>query len=183
MVMATETKQWTLAELDRLPDDGNRYELVRGVLFVTPAPSDPHQTMDARLNALLTPYVIQQCVGYVYHPRAVVMFDGSQVEPDIMVRQLHPDENNPSWETAPTPLLVVEIVSRSTRRRDYNEKRALYLDAGVSEYWIVDGAERTITIIKPATVDEVVRDTMCWHPSGVSEPLCFDVKDVFGRKR
>jgi len=39
MVMATETKQWTLAEFHRLPDDGNRYELVRGTLFVTPAPA------------------------------------------------------------------------------------------------------------------------------------------------
>ena len=74
--MATETKQWTLAELHRLPDDGNTYELVRGVLFVTPAPTPPHQTIDARLNALLTPYVIQQRLGYVYHPRAVLVFEG-----------------------------------------------------------------------------------------------------------
>ncbi len=183
MVMATETKQWTLAELHRLPDDGNRYELVRGVLFVTPAPGDSHQTIDARLNALLTPYVIQHSLGYVYHPRAVVMFEGSQVEPDLMVRQPHPDAINPTWETAPTPLLVVEIASNATRRRDRHEKRELYIDAGVPEYWIADGADRTITIVKPSSADEIVRDQMCWHPSGASAALCFEVSDVFGPKR
>ncbi|MEP6835266.1 MAG: Uma2 family endonuclease [Gemmatimonas sp.] len=181
--MATETKQWTLAELHRLPDDGNRYELVRGVLFVTPAPAPSHQTIDARLNTLLTPYVIQQRLGYVYHPRAVVMFEGSQVEPDLMIRLPDPDEDHATWETAPIPSLVIEIVSRTTRSRDYIEKRALYLDAGVPEYWIVDGADRTITVVKPNSADEIIRDTKCWHPLGAFEPLCFDVSDVFGRKQ
>jgi len=183
MVMATETKQWTLAELHRLPDDGNRYELVRGELFVTPAPSDPHEEIAARLARIIDPYAAKHGLGYVYRPRAVIMFDGSQVEPDLMVRQPHPDEDNPKWETAPIPWLVVEIASRTTRRRDRNDKRALYMDAGVPEYWIVDGADRTITIVKPASDDEIVRDRMCWHPNGASEALCFDVSDVFGRER
>jgi len=111
------------------------------------------------------------------------VFDGSQVEPDVMVRQPHPDEDNPAWETAPIPSLVVEITSRTTQHRDHHEKRALYRDAGVPEYWVVDGAARTTTIIKPATVDEIVRDTMCWHPNGAPEPLCFTVDEVFGPKR
>ncbi len=183
MVMSTETKQWTLAELHRLPDDGNRYELVRGVLFVTPTPSDPHETIGARLHSLLGLYVAKYNLGYIYRPRAVMMFDGSQVEPDLMVRLPHPDEDNPAWETAPTPSLVVEISSRTTWRRDHNEKRALYLDARVPEYWIVDGAERTVAIVKPERADAGVRDSMCWHPNGASEPLCFDVGEVFGMKR
>lgn len=183
MVMATETRQWTLAELHRLPDDGNRYELVRGELFVTPAPSNPHERIAARLTRIIDPYAAKHGLGDVYHPRAVMMFDGSQLEPDLMVRLPHADEDNQAWETAPIPSLVVEIVSRTTWRRDRNEKRALYLDAGVAEYWFVDGAERTITVVKPASADVTVRDTMCWHPNGASEPLCFDVSEVFGSKR
>jgi len=183
MVMATETKHWTLAELDRLPNDGNKYELVRGELFVTPAPSPLHETIGARLSALLTPYVIKERLGYVYHPRAVVMFDGSQAEPDMMVRQPDAEEDHPTWETAPTPLLVLEIASRTTRRRDRNEKRTFYREASVPEYWIVDGADRTITIVKPMSADEVIRDTMCWHPMGASEPLCFDMSEVFGKPK
>lgn len=183
MVMATERNEWTLAELDRLPDDGNKYELVRGVLFVTPGPSDPHEMIGARLHSVLAPYVAKHKLGYVLRPRAVMMFEGSQVEPDIMVRLLHPDEDNPKWETAPTPSLIVEIASRATARRDKQEKRALYMDAGVPEYWIVDRRERTITVVKPGCADEIVRDVLCWHPNAATEPLCFDVGEAFGLKR
>jgi hypothetical protein len=55
MPMAEATKIWTLAELDSLPDDGNTYELLGGALFVTPPPSDYHETIGARLHALLVP--------------------------------------------------------------------------------------------------------------------------------
>ena len=90
MHMATVTKQWTLEEVHSLPDDGNKYELVRGELFVTPPPTDPHETIAARLSRLLDPYVAEHGLGYVYHPRAVMRFDGSEVEPDLMVRQPQP---------------------------------------------------------------------------------------------
>ena len=88
MLMATQTKRWTLEELHRLPDDGNKYELVRGNLFVTPAPTEAHETILARLTMILVPYVAANELGLVYRPRAVVRFDGSEVEPDLMVRQL-----------------------------------------------------------------------------------------------
>lgn len=181
--MATKTKPWTLTELERLPNDGNRYELARGALFVTPAPSVPHELIAARLHNQLAPYVAKHDLGYVLRPRTVMMFDGSQVEPDLMVSQPHPEHDNPRWETAPTPSLIVEISSRTTERRDRNEKRALYLDAGVPEYWIVDRTARTFTVIKPATADEIVRDTMRWDPIGAPAALRFEVADVFGRKR
>ena len=57
MHMATATKRWTLEELHSLPDDGNKYELVRGELFVTPPPTDGHETIAARLTEILAPYV------------------------------------------------------------------------------------------------------------------------------
>jgi hypothetical protein len=60
MHMATNLKRWTLEELHRLPDDGNKYELVRGDLFVTPPPNDGHETILARLTDVLTPYVRAQ---------------------------------------------------------------------------------------------------------------------------
>lgn len=180
MPMATETKRWTLEELHSLPDDGNKYELIRGVLFVTPAPRPSHETICARLSMLLTPYVIAQRLGLVYRPRAVVRYDGSEVEPDLMVTHLDPDEED--WAKFPPPLLVVEVLSRTTRRRDRNEKRELYLDAGVAEYWIVDGEERAITIVRPLRADETRRDAMSWRPAGASEALTFDLVEVFGSR-
>src|ERR1043166_3416183 len=83
--MPATTKVWTLEDLHSLPDDGKKYELIRGVLCVTPGPTDQHETIAARLTRLLDPYVARQGLGYVYHPRAVFNIAGSEVEPDLMV--------------------------------------------------------------------------------------------------
>ncbi|MEO8333960.1 MAG: Uma2 family endonuclease [bacterium] len=178
--MATVTKQWTLEEMHSLPDDGNKYELVRGELFVTPPPIDPHETIAARLSHLLGPYVDREKLGYVYHPRAVMRFQGSEVEPDLMVRQ--PNTNaQPTWDNAPTPILVVEILSRSTRPRDQVQKRSLYIEAGVAEYWLVDDERRTITSVRQDSSEDVVaRTELVWRPNGASSPLTLDVARVFG---
>ena len=87
--MLEATRPWTLKELHRLPDDGNKYELVRGELFVTPPPSTGHEDVLARLSRILDPYVAEQGLGYAYHPRSVMQFEGSEVEPDLMVRAPH----------------------------------------------------------------------------------------------
>src|SRR6266550_3581132 len=110
MHMATATKRWTLEELHSLPDDGNKYELVRGELFVTPPPTPGHETTASRLARILEPYVAKQQLGFVYRPRAVVRFEGSEVEPDLMVRQ-PPAAPNVRWEDMPVPILVAEIIS------------------------------------------------------------------------
>jgi Uma2 family endonuclease len=178
MAMALEAGQWTLEELHRLPDDGNKYELVRGELFVTPAPTPPHETVLARLHALLAPFVAEHRLGLVYRPRAVVQFDGSEVEPDLMVRQTIPDRT--AWRDAPTPILVVEVASRTTARRDRNQKRQLYLDAGVAEYWIIDRLQRSLTIVRPGEPDVDVRGEFAWQPAGVVASLRIELADVLG---
>lgn len=179
MAMATTRKVWTLEELHSLPDDGNKYELVRGELFVTPPPTDEHETILARLTALLVPFVATHHLGLVYHPRAVVRFEGSEVEPDLMVRQ--PQSGPPAdWDTAPTPILVVEVLSGSTRRRDQKEKRELYIDAGISEYWIVDAERRIIRVVQPGMADRVEHDRFVWQPRGASSGLDIQLGDVFG---
>jgi Uma2 family endonuclease len=129
------------------------------------------------MTRILDSYVAAQGLGFVFHPRAVVRFEGSEVEPDLMVRP----GTGPSggWEKAPPPSLVVEVASPVTRRRDREQKRALYLDAGVGEYWIVDPDTRTLTVVRPDAPDAVVRDVVRWHPAGASEPLHVRLADVF----
>lgn len=178
MVMASP-KLWTLEELDSLPDDGNTYELIRGELFVTPPPTDNHETIAARLTRILDPYVAVHGLGYVFRPRAVIRQRGSQVEPDLMVRQ--PQANrNARWEEAPLPVLVVEILSPYTRLRDHEQKRRFYLDLGVPEYWIVDAEDEAIRSIRPGREDRVERERMVWLPAGASEALSFDIAPVLG---
>ena len=179
MAMATTRKVWTLEEVHSLPDDGNKYELVRGELFVTPPPTDRHETISARLTRLLDPFVAANGLGFVYRPRAVLRFEGSEVEPDLMVRLPHP-RPDAGWDSAPIPILVVEIVAGSTRRRDHEQKKALYMDAGVAEYWIIDPSRRTITVVRRGEDDRVERSHVTWKPAGAPSGLTIKVDDVFG---
>ena len=178
MLMALSTSEWTLAELDRLPDDGNKYELVDGELFVTPAPSPAHESLASQLLAILVPYVSAQGIGRVFTPRAVVRVDGSEVEPDIMVRP-HTAAVPRTWQEAPTPLLVVEIASRTTFRRDREQKRAFYIRSGVGEYWIVDRWSRSIRVVRRGAEDVVTESVLEWRPDGAREALCIDVTAYF----
>jgi Uma2 family endonuclease len=169
--------EWTLEELHRLPDDGNKYELVRGELFVTPAPSAAHERLAVVLTEILTDYARRENLGRVFHPRAVVRFQGSEVEPDIMVREWTTAPVD--WAEQPVPILVVEILSDITRRRDLGSKKDFYHDVGVPTYWIVDGDTRTIRTIQPPHEDVVRTDTLVWHPAGTAEPLTLDIPSVF----
>jgi len=178
MHMATQIKRWTLEEVDSLPDDGNKYELIRGELFVTPPPTDDHETIAARLTRILDPFIAANGLGMLYHPRAVMQFDGSQVEPDLMVRQPQASRKA-TWSEAPTPILIVEILSPYTRRRDHVEKRSLYIDAGVEEYWIVDPEENTVTSIRAGRPDVVSRERLVWAPTGAKTTLTLDITSIF----
>lgn len=177
MAMA-QTTHWTLEELHRLPDDGNKYEVVRGELFVTPPPSVGHESIASVLHSILEPYVAAQRLGRIYRPRAVIRAEGSEVEPDLMVRPF-PTTKSSRWEDAPLPILVVEIVSGSTRRRDYGQKRAFYIKLGIPEYWIVDRGDRAIRVVRPDGEDAVVRESFGWSPPGAAEPLVINVSALF----
>jgi Uma2 family endonuclease len=176
-MLVAATKIWTLDELHSLPDDGNTYELVHGELFVTPAPAPSHETIVARLARVLEPYVVRHDLGYILRPRAVVQHDGSQVEPDLSVRKLPP--GGTPWTEWPVPILVIEILSPSTRRRDREQKRTFYGEVGVTEYWIVDPDARTITCIRSGRRDVIARDAITWEPVGVATPLVIELATVF----
>src|SRR5689334_6908083 len=98
-------KRWTIDEVESLPDDGNKYELIYGELFVTPPPTVSHETILARLTRILDSYVAANGLGYVYRPRAVIRVDPDvEVEPDLMIRQ-PPDDLESNWASQPLPIL------------------------------------------------------------------------------
>lgn len=180
MRMATISNRWTLDELHRLPDDGNKYEIVQGVLFVTPPPSVGHEEIAALLGRILDRYVETHRLGRVYRPRAVIQTRDSEVEPDLMVRRVSRSE---VWSEAPLPILVVEIASPSTQRRDRGDKRGFYVDLGVPEYWIVDGEDLSVRAIRGNASDVLVRDALEWRPAGAAEPLVIRLPDFFDEAR
>src|SRR5947209_15561789 len=134
----------------------------------------------ARLSRILDPYVAAQRLGLVFHPRSVVHFKGSEVEPDLMVRQQSRPGAN--WGDAPTPILVVEVLSSSTRRRDQVQKREFYLSAAVAGHWIVDPEAGNIRVVTAGNADNVVADALVWTPHHASGPLRISLADIFSRR-
>ena len=72
-----------------------------------------------------------------------------------------------------------EVLSPSTRNRDRKEKRTLYADARIVEYWIVDPERKTVTVIARNEMERTVRDTLVWYPSGAVEPLEISLSEIF----
>lgn len=178
MLMAQTVGTWTLDQLDRLPDDGNKYELVDGELFVTPVPAFAHERLQLVLHRILARHVEDASIGEVYGSHSAIRSGQSEVQPDLSVRRILTTMPK-AWSDVPLPILVVEIVSPTTRRRDYEHKRDFYLRICIPEYWIVDGAQRTIRVVKSNAADIVAKQELMWHPAGAAAPLTIDVAKYF----
>ncbi len=126
-------RPFTVAELDRMPDDGRRYELLDGVLIVSPRPTTVHQVVAGRLYGMLSGACPEDlCV--VPEP-AVELGPQTEFDPDLVAVRM--DQVGGAKFTEP-PLLMVEIRSPSTALIDLNRKKAAYEKFGVPSYWIVD---------------------------------------------
>jgi Uma2 family endonuclease len=124
---------FTVAELDRMPSDGHRYELVDGVLVVSPRPTTVHQAVAGRLYGVLSAVCPE---AYLVVPEPAVQLDSvTELAPDLVV--VHLGDVGDAKFTMP-PLLVVEVRSPSTALIDLNRKKAGYEKFGVPSYWIVD---------------------------------------------
>jgi Uma2 family endonuclease len=124
-------RPFTVAELDRMPDDGRRYELLSGALVVSPRPTTIHQVAAGRLYGVLSGACPEDlCV--VPEP-AVMLGPQTEFDPDLVVVRM--DQIGGAKFTEP-PLLVVEIRSPSTALIDLNRKKAAYERFGVPSYWI-----------------------------------------------
>jgi len=180
MLMVTKTAGWTADDLDLLPNDGNRYEVVEGELFVTPSPLLPHQAVSGALHARLFDFVKARRIGWAFAaPGDVHVNRKSRVLPDIFVLPRTTTRMPKSWKDAPTPILVVEILSDSTAMRDLGAKSKLYNRAGVAEYWIVDWEERNVRVIRRGEPDIVTDDRIEWRPAGAAESLVIDLPALF----
>jgi Uma2 family endonuclease len=124
----------TREDLDAMPDDGHRYELIDGTLIVTPAPSPLHQTVSAALHLTLAAACPSE-LKVLYAPLDVVLAIDTVVQPDLLVAR-RVDFTRRDLPVA--PLLALEILSPSTRLFDLDLKRARYEKAGCPSYWVVD---------------------------------------------
>ena len=170
-------RPWTRADLARLPDDGNRYEVLDGQLLVTPQASHDHQGIAAKFVILLELYAVHHGIAHVVGPGAV-QFGPDELQPDV---QVIPGPRRPgSWQDFPAPILVVEVLSKSSRRYDLGGKLDAYLGrARVSTVWIVDHKRREVHVVERGAEPHIVRQTLAWHPPGAPEPLVIDLPAFF----
>ena len=141
--------EWTYKDYLRLPDDGRRYEIIHGSLYVTPAPRWEHQFTVTRLGHYLTGFSLERGLGTV----CVAPFDirlprriGNPVQPDLIFfkKGTEPREGESNFKGIPS--LVIEVLSPRTRRIDRGLKMEAYRAAGISEYWLVDPRALTVTV-------------------------------------
>ncbi|HKS06837.1 MAG TPA: Uma2 family endonuclease [Gemmatimonadaceae bacterium] len=176
--MATNVRYWTRDDLEHLPDDGNRYEVLNGALLVTPPPSVDHQRIALRLAIILSEYCERYGIGWVVGPGAIV-FGGNELLPDVHVIP-GPYVPGRKWEQLPRAILVAEVRSDSTSRRDLGNKRAAYQAERIPVYWVVDGDARRALVWTPASAEPVtVTDTLRWQPRADIEPLEIPLDEVF----
>ncbi|MEM1093857.1 MAG: Uma2 family endonuclease [Bacteroidota bacterium] len=132
-----------------LPDDGKRYEIIDGDLFMSPAPSFWHQRFQMRLSGTLFGYLTDHPIGEVATaPLDVILADDIVVQPDIVFISQAKSGLISDRGLAGAPDLVVEILSPSNRGYDEGRKRKLYEMFGVEEYWIVDPEADTVRIYR-----------------------------------
>ncbi len=139
-------RKLTFEDYCALPDDQD-YEIIDGVLYVSPRARARHQRVANRLAQQLTNQVEDRGLGVVI-PDADLIIDerSTYVSPDIMVfRRERYAEIDPDDFIRIVPDLVIEVTSPSTSGYDYLKKRETYARLGVPHYWIVDGSRRTVT--------------------------------------
>lgn len=133
-------REFTREDRAAMPDDGNRYELVDGALIVSPSPKIPHQAAVVELAYVLRARCPEELRVYVA-PLDIELDERTVVQPDLLVTTAAQASGT---DHVGVPLLVVEVLSPSTRHIDLGLKRSRFEAGGVASYWVVDPEEPSI---------------------------------------
>jgi Uma2 family endonuclease len=184
MHMRAMHAEWTVDMLDALPDDLQRYELIDGVLHVTPAPSLAHQVAVGAIHARLYEYLKghRGIALALVSPSDVRRGDRTRnhVQPDVFVVRLA-EGQRPEYPFALDAIvLAIEVVSPGNPLLDYQVKRDLYLRGGVGEYWVVNLDARNVARWKGSEdPGELLSDRIEWGVRKGVEPLTIDLGALF----
>ena len=152
LVLRSLDRAWNYARWEReLPADGNRYEVIDGVLYMTTSPSNFHQWIISRFLRSVGHPAEDAGLAYAFiAPIGVLMPGCDPVQPDFLLVRQDRASIIHDRRIYGVPDLIAEILSPSNPEQDTDIKRGAYARAGVPEYWIV----------RPATRDVLV----CWQP-------------------
>jgi Uma2 family endonuclease len=176
MGMALSVPRYTIDDIERLPEDGNRYEVLDGMLIVTPSPSFGHQRVAMEIAFHLRRGIGD--LGVVVAPGAMQRGANTQLQPDILVVPARYGRVE-QWREIEAHWLAVEVLSRSSRVYDREFKRDAYLALGVAEIWLVDLRSQTVEVSRAAGTLEVVRDVIRWGVPGSELVVSIGVPELF----
>jgi len=147
-VAGPQQGRWTYEDYTAIPEDGHRYEVVNGVLYMSPSPNVRHQDIVGEIFAYLRDFVRSGELGRVFMaPLDVELSEGNIVQPDVfVVLQKHRDHISTN-RIVGAPDLIVEIASPSTARYDQHAKLDAYASASVPEYWVVNPDTQTVKVL------------------------------------
>jgi Uma2 family endonuclease len=166
--MAEETPMPTAARADSrltyddfllFPDDGKRHELIDGEHYVTPSPNLRHQRLVGRLFLSIGNYLATHPgAGQVFlAPLDVVLSHHDVVEPDLLFVAGDQGTIMTEKNIQGPPALVIEVMSKSTRKKDAQTKRRLFERTGVREYWLVDPELDLVQVLRASAEGKLVR--------------------------
>lgn len=136
---------WTYADWERLPDDGNRYEIIEGALYVTTAPSNFHQWIISRLYRSIGIPAEDKGSGIAYFaPIGLLMPGCDPVQPDFVVIRKQNAAIIHDGRIRGVPDLIVEVISPGSAAYDEGVKLEAYAKASVPEYAVIDPAARKL---------------------------------------
>lgn len=178
MAMPITIPRYTVDEIESWPDDGNRYELLDGVLLVTPSPGAPHQFVTTRIAGALLGFVTEWPDLQVASPGVIMVRPKIELQPDVLVLRRPPGEVR--WDKFTEHLLAVEVQSPSTKIYDRDYKRPAYLSLGVKEVWRVDLDRELVFVSKPGgPFDQPHDGEIRWEPPGLGRTFTLSLSQIF----
>ena len=170
---------YTTDDLRRFPHDGQRYELLNGMLLVTPAPGTAHQVVLSRVQHALSVYLAPAGLAFCTSPGEIEIEPSVLLDPDLLV---YPSSYRPGtpWTRISGWWLAVEVSGRASRVYDRDFKRDAYLALGVREIWLVDQHDRQVLVSRAGEPKDLPHgDTLIWHPPEMPAPVTIDLRAVF----
>jgi len=179
----TSKQKYTYQDYLKLPDDGNRYEIISGDLIMPPAPNTIHQKVALKIEYELLKFNDKEIKGELFHaPYDVVMSDMNVVQPDILFVKTENSGIITDKNIDGSPDLIIEILSPLSRHYDQVQKKETYARFDVSEYWIVDPIKQSIEVYLNKEYEFELKQRLIREGAAKSEVLPgfqVDLKEIF----
>jgi Uma2 family endonuclease len=160
----SQSIHWTSADLDALPANGTRYEIIEGELYMSKQPDWHHQFVSGRIFRVLDEWNEQSGLGVAIIAPGIIFADDINVAPDVVwiSRERLQTAQGEDGKLHAAPELVVEVLSpgQPNAERDMETKRKLYSRRGVQEYWVVDWRLRQVEIYRREQAALVLQATL-----------------------